>query len=301
MSSQVQYLPLTPGLFSILVLLFVGLLILIQLRILRYAYMRLGIGPGMALLLLFGSLIGSYFNIPITVLAGPAVKSGQIVEFFGMRYIAPVVVAWPGTVLAVNVGGAVIPTVMSAYLMFRYQFWLKATLVTAAIALVIHSMATPVPGIGIAVPVFAPVMTTAILAFLLSREYAPPLAYIGGSMGTLIGADLMNLDKITGLGAPVASIGGAGTFDGIFLTGILAVLLACVYLLIGIPKSKEELIANWNKNIHLGLDLRGGSHLVLQVQVQDAFKAEAAQVADRLKEELAQWRNIAAQRRIVTD
>jgi uncharacterized membrane protein len=227
MSSQVHYLPLTPGLFSILVLLFVVLLILIQLRILRYAYMRLGIGPGMALLLLFGSLIGSYFNIPITVLAGPAVRSGQIVEFFGMRYIAPVV-AWPGTVLAVNVGGAVIPTLMSAYLMFRYQFWLKATLVTAAIALVIHSMATPVAGIGIAVPVFAPVMTTAILAFLLSREYAPPLAYIGGSMGTLIGADLMNLDKITGLGAPVASIGGAGTFDGIFLTGILAVLLAGV-------------------------------------------------------------------------
>jgi Predicted membrane protein len=227
MSSQVHYLPLTPGLFSILVLLFVVLLILIQLRILRYAYMRLGIGPGMALLLLFGSLIGSYFNIPITVLAGPAVRSGQVVEFFGMRYIAPVV-AWPGTVLAVNVGGAVIPTLMSAYLMFRYQFWLKATLVTAAIALVIHSMATPVPGIGIAVPVFAPVMTTAILAFLLSREYAPPLAYIGGSMGTLIGADLMNLDKITGLGAPVASIGGAGTFDGIFLTGILAVLLAGV-------------------------------------------------------------------------
>src|SRR5216684_4398095 len=131
MSSQVHYLPLTPGLFSILVL-------------------------------LFGSLIGSYFNIPITVLAGPAVKSGQIVEFFGMRYIAPVVVAWPGTVLAINVGGAVIPTVMSAYLMFRYQFWLKATLVTAAIALVIHSMATPVPGIGIAVPVFAPVMTSAL-------------------------------------------------------------------------------------------------------------------------------------------
>ncbi len=65
-----------------------------------------------------------------------------------------------------------------------------------------------------------------ILAFILSREYAAPLAYIGGSMGTLIGADLSNLDKISGLGAPVASIGGAGTFDGIFLTGILSVLLA---------------------------------------------------------------------------
>jgi uncharacterized membrane protein len=143
-----------------------------------------------------------------------------------MRYVVPVVVSWPGTVLAVNVGGAVIPTLMSAYLVIRYQLWLKATLATAAIAFVIHSMATPVPGIGIAVPVFLPVVTTAILAFILSREYAPPLAYIGGSMGTLIGADLLNLDRISDLGAPVASIGGAGTFDGIFLTGILAVLLA---------------------------------------------------------------------------
>jgi uncharacterized membrane protein len=227
MGSQVHYLPMTPGLFSILVILAVGLVILIQLRILRYAYMRLGVGPGVALLLLFGSLIGSYFNIPITVLPGPPpVQSGQIVDFFGMSYVVPVVVSWPGTVLAVNIGGAVIPTVMSAYLVVRYQLWVKAAIATVAIAFIIHSMATPVPGLGIAVPVFAPVVSTAILAFILSREYAAPLAYIGGSMGTLIGADLSNLDKINGLGAPIASIGGAGTFDGIFLTGILAVLLA---------------------------------------------------------------------------
>lgn len=227
MDSQVHYLPLTPGLFSILVVLLVGLVILIQLRILRYAYMRLGVGPGAALLLLFGSLIGSYFNIPITILPGPpSVMSGQIVEFYGMRYVVPFVVSSPGTVLAVNVGGAVIPTLMSAYLVVRYQLWLKAALATVAIAFVIHSMATPVPGVGIAVPVFAPVVATAILAFILSREYAAPLAYIGGSMGTLFGADLLNLDKIGSLGAPIASIGGAGTFDGIFLTGILAVLLA---------------------------------------------------------------------------
>jgi uncharacterized membrane protein len=227
MNSQVHYLPLTPGLFSILVLLLAGLIILIQLRILRYAYMRLGVGPGAALLLLLGSLIGSYFNVPITVLPGPPpITSGQIVDFFGMRYVVPVFVASPGTILAVNVGGAVIPALMSAYLVIRYQLWLKAMLATAAIAIVVHAMATPVPGIGIAVPVFVPVVATAILAFILSRDNAPPLAYIGGSMGTLFGADLLNLDKIGGLGAPIASIGGAGTFDGVFLTGILAVLLA---------------------------------------------------------------------------
>lgn len=226
MHAQVQYLPITPGLFSILVLLFAGLIVLIQLRILRYAYMRLGIGPGAALLLLFGSLIGSYFNIPITVLPAETVRSGEIVDFFGMRYVVPLVTQWPGTVLAVNVGGAVIPAVMSTYLVLRYRLWLKAIVAIVAIAILMHMSATPVQGVGIAVPVFAPIVATAILAFLLSREYAAQLAYIGGSIGTLIGADLLNLDRIGGLGAPVASIGGAGTFDGIFLTGILAVLLA---------------------------------------------------------------------------
>jgi len=226
MDSQVHYLPLTPGFFGLLVLVFAGLIILIQLRILRYAYMKLGIGPGAAMLLLFGSLIGSYFNIPITVLPGHDVRSGEVVDFYGMRYVVPLVTSWPGTVLAVNVGGAVIPTLMSTYLVLRYRLWLRAAIAIVVIAGVIHTMATPVQGVGIAVPVFAPVVTTAILAFILSREYAAPLAYIGGSMGTLIGADLLNLDKIGDLGAPVASIGGAGTFDGIFLTGILAVLLA---------------------------------------------------------------------------
>jgi uncharacterized membrane protein len=238
MDSQIHYLPITPGLFSILVILTVGLVILIQLRILRYAYMRLGVGPGAALLLLFGSLIGSYFNIPVTVLPGQTVTNGEIVDFYGMRYIVPTVVQWPGTVLAVNVGGAVIPTLMSAYLVIRYQLWFKAAIAIVIVAAVIHAMATPVHGVGIAVPVFVPVITTAILAFILSREYAPPLAYIGGSIGTLIGADLLNLDKVAGLGAPVASIGGAGTFDGIFLTGIIAVLFASIV-------APSQMRSNW--------------------------------------------------------
>ncbi|MEN3350421.1 MAG: hypothetical protein V7632_4056 [Bradyrhizobium sp.] len=227
MHPHVHYLPLTPGFFSILVLAAVVLVVLIQLRILRYAYLRLGVSPGTAMLLLFGSLIGSYFNIPITVLSGPAAQSGQIVDFFGMRYVVPYL-ASPSTILAVNVGGAVIPALMSAYLVLRYQLWLRAAIATAVVAAVVHASATPVPGMGIAVPVFVPVIVTAILALLLSREYAAPLAYIGGSMGTLLGADLLNLDKIGSLGAPIASIGGAGTFDGVFLTGILAVLIAGV-------------------------------------------------------------------------
>ena len=148
MNSQVHYLPLAPGFFAILVILFAALIILIQLRILRYAYMRLGVGPGAALLLLFGSLIGSYFNIPITVLPGHTITNGEVVDFYGMRYVVPLVTQWPGTVLAVNIGGAVIPTLMSAYLVIRYQLWVKAAIAVAVIAVVIHAMATPGHTVG---------------------------------------------------------------------------------------------------------------------------------------------------------
>jgi uncharacterized membrane protein len=223
---EVQYLPLSPLYFSALVGVFVFLLLLIQLEVLRYAYARLGVSSGAALLLLFGSLVGSYFNIPVAQLPGEQVLSGREIDFFGMHYVVPMVVQWPGTLIAVNVGGAIIPTVTSAYLMLKHQLWVTGSLAIAIVAVACHWLAQPVPGLGIALPVFVPALVTSITALLLSRVHAAQLAYIAGSLGTLIGADLLNLGKISGLGAPVASIGGAGTFDGIFLTGILAVLLA---------------------------------------------------------------------------
>jgi uncharacterized membrane protein len=228
MSSQFQYLPLTPPFFSILVGIFLVLLVLVQLGILRYAYMRLGVTPGTALLLLLGSLFGSYFNIPIVELPEERVLSGEVINFFGMRYVVPLVLERPGTVIAVNVGGAVIPTLMSIYLLVRNELWVQGLIATAIVAVVCYLLSQPLPGLGIAEPVFVPSLTAAIVAFVLSREYAAPLAYICGSLGTLIGADLLNLGAIRGLGAPVASIGGAGTFDGIFLIGIVAVLLASI-------------------------------------------------------------------------
>ncbi len=226
---ELHYLPLTPGFFSILVGILVIVFILLELGALRYAYLSLGVSSGTAMWLLIGSLVGSYFNIPVAELPPQHVMSNQVVDFFGMRYVVPVVVNWPGTVIAVNVGGAVIPTVMSLYLLTKHELWAKGLVAIAIVALVLHWLANPVPGIGIAVPVFVPAVTTAIVAVVLSRDHAAPLAYIAGGMGTLIGADLSNLDKVSGIGAPVASIGGAGTFDGIFLTGILAVLLASLY------------------------------------------------------------------------
>jgi uncharacterized membrane protein len=88
-----------------------------------------------------------------------------------------------------------------------------------------------------------PALSAAIISLILSRDYAAPLAYVSGSLGCLIGADLLNLDRIQGLGAPVASIGGAGTFDGIFVIGILAVLIAS--LTGGLAHAGREPAARW--------------------------------------------------------
>jgi uncharacterized membrane protein len=223
---QMQYLPLAGPFFAILVGVFLVVVLLIQINVLRYAYARLGVSSGTALLLLLASLIGSYINIPVWEFPDREVQSGQEVTFFGIQYVVPVVVEWPGTVIALNVGGAVIPTLLSLYLLAKNDLWVRGIITTAIVTVIIHALAYPVQGVGIAVPIFVPPVATAIAAVLIAREHAAVLAYAGGSLGTLIGADLLNLGVVRGLGAPVASIGGAGTFDGIFLTGIVAVLLA---------------------------------------------------------------------------
>ncbi|HLH10825.1 MAG TPA: DUF1614 domain-containing protein [Methylovirgula sp.] len=224
--SQLHYLPLSLPFFLLLVLAFVALVVYIELRALHYAFARAGIGAYSVLFFLLASLIGSSINIPIAELPGQNVVSGEHIMFFGMEYTVPVVVQWPGTIVAINVGGAVIPILLSLYLLLKYDLWISGVIATACVAFIAHLLATPVHGVGIAEPIFVPPIAAAIVSVIISRAYAAPLAYISGSMGVLIGADLLNLDRVRGLGAPVASIGGAGTFDGIFLAGIIAVLLA---------------------------------------------------------------------------
>jgi uncharacterized membrane protein len=223
-----HYFPLALPFLLVLLFLFAFLILLIEIGILGYAYEKIGVNRRYVFLLLFLSLIGSYVNIPVAELPAQEVHSGKVVTFYGMRYVIPMVVDWPKTVIAVNLGGAMIPAFLSLYLMVKKRLLGRGLLGVAIVAAVSHFMAHPVPGVGIAEPTFIPPLVTAAVALLISRQYAPPLAYISGSLGTLIGADLLNLDKVRGLGAPVASIGGAGTFDGIFLTGIVAVLLASI-------------------------------------------------------------------------
>jgi len=229
-----NFLPLSLPFFIILFL-----LLLLLLPVLFFVYTggiiavlhKLGFSPFIGYLLLFLSLFGSVINIPVKkIKSSSPLTSEKEITFFGMHYNVPVIQSQE-TVIAINLGGAIIPILVSLYeilrLLFLGKMWLFfASLIAILIITVIcHSFARPVKGIGIAIPIFIPPLATAAVSLILAWHNPSIVAYIGGTLGTLIGADLINLKRITGLGAPVASIGGAGTFDGIFLTGILAVLL----------------------------------------------------------------------------
>ena len=224
--SEIQYFPVSLPFLLILWGLLALVIALTALRLLRYASETMGIRES-ALILIFGlSLLGSYINIPIAYLPAHRTLTTGAITFFGMTYVIPLIRETRATVLAVNLGGAVIPIVLSVYLLLRHRLYLLGAIGTAFVAMVCHVLARPVPGFGIALPIFVPAIATAIIAIALTRRRAAPLAYISGSFGTLIGADLLNLGSVQALGAPVASIGGAGTFDGIFVTGLLALLYA---------------------------------------------------------------------------
>ncbi len=225
-----HYVPLSAGMAGLFFAILVALAILIQIGLIRRVSSALGLDPFVALMILFASLLGSYINLPLVRLPEQRVVSREMVEIMGVPFLAPIAVDWPGTVLAINVGGALIPIALSLYLCMRYRLWGPGLIAIAFVAFFVHQMATPVPGLGIAVPTFAPPLLAAFIALILSRRYAGPLAYVGGCIGVLVGADLLNLGELRSLGAPVASIGGAGTFDGVFLTGVIAVLLASLVI-----------------------------------------------------------------------
>jgi uncharacterized membrane protein len=226
--SSLHYFPLALPFLLVLMGLFAVTVAVVTVRLLSFASVSMGVGPRTVLTVLFFSLLGSYVNIPIAYLPEREVSSVAGVTFFGVRYAIPVMHEWPATLLAINVGGAIIPILLSLYLIVKNRLYGLSLAGIAVVATVCHLLAYPVAGLGIAIPIFVPPLVTVLVALVLSRRYAAPLAYISGSLGTLIGADLLNLDKVQGLGAPIVSIGGAGTFDGIFVTGVLSVLYASV-------------------------------------------------------------------------
>lgn len=219
--------PIALPLLLIAFLLLLGLFILVvELRILAYAYRKIGVRPRYMFAVMLLSLLGSHVNLPLYSIPVQRLVSPEEVTVFGRTYLVPPSIETGATVVAINVGGALLPLILSVYLFLRWRMYVRMLLGIAIVAVIVHALARIVPGVGIAVPMILPPLAAAGVALVLAFRRAPPVAYVAGSMGTLIGADVLNLPRIAELGAPLVSIGGAGTFDGVFLTGIIAGLIA---------------------------------------------------------------------------
>ena len=202
-------------------------LMFVWIGVISNVFQAIGLPPNLAFMALLASLIGSYINIPVSEVESGGVEASDVIRHFGVIYRPPMRYAGGKTTVAINVGGAIVPMLISIYVLSRFPSAIFPSLIgVAVVSTIVHRFAWAVPGVGIATPMVIPPISAAILGYLLGGNHADVVAYVSGVLGTLIGADLLNLSKIKGLGAPVASIGGAGTFDGIFLTGIVAVLLA---------------------------------------------------------------------------
>lgn len=208
-------------LLLVLFILFLPVLfLLIFFNVTTFSLGRLGVSPETALLILLFILIGSIINIPLTKKTTYYARR-RLFGWFDVpvRYESG---------LAINLGGAIIPLILSIYLLLRVPLG-PVAIATVVMIAICKFMTRAVPGRGLTIPMFIPPILAALLAILLAREFAAPCAYISGVLGTLIGGDLLNLGKARKLGAGMVSIGGAGVFDGIFLVGIVSVLLTAFF------------------------------------------------------------------------
>ena len=208
--------------FALFILFLPVLFILGYFHIISIGFEKLGISSEATLFLLLAILIGSAINIP---LGRRKVIQVEEPSFFGL-WRSPRIKAQG---LAVNLGGAVIPVFLSFYFLYLVRlagFELKPILIATLLMIVVSKfLARVVPGVGISIPALIPPIFSAVFALIFAPNFAAPCAFIAGTMGVLIGGDILNLRKAKKHGG-FLSIGGAGVFDGIFLVGIVSALLA---------------------------------------------------------------------------
>lgn len=217
------FLPISLLFFLILIFILPILLIFIPIHVIGLAFQKLGLSAEIGFAYFILSLVGSTINIP---LREETCHEKSTFSPLTRLFYGQVVVPVRKRVLAINVGGAIIPTVLALYLFLTKAPLIPTFIAIAIIVVITKFLARPVPNVGIAMPALIPPLCSVILAWILHHHNPAPVAYVSGVLGTLIGADLLNLKRIRHMSCGVMSIGGAGVFDGIYLVGILAVLLA---------------------------------------------------------------------------
>lgn len=220
------YLPVSILLFLVLLLLLPFIWFALAVDIVEIAVAKLGFSPQIAFFLFLLIIITSTINIPLyrlenTIEVVDEFATLWLREFWGI----PLRRLERSTVIALNVGGGLIPVLLALYQISRGNL-LAITLVSTIVSVVGYFAARIVPGIGIQMnPLLAP-LTAVISAMIIAPHAGAPIAFAGGILGTVIGADLLHLKDIQFMSEGVLSIGGAGVFDGIALCGLFALLLS---------------------------------------------------------------------------
>lgn len=218
--------PFSPLQLVIFVAILATLLFILQLQLISIAFERLGLSSESAFLLLISCLFGSAINLPLATVQAESPPKDSLPPRLRRLLRMPDRPFEGHTVIALNVGGGLIPVIFSTYLLTTNPLpIIDAVLATAIVSAISYAVSRPIPRMGVAMPVFIAPIVAALVAVIVNQEHSPPLAYICGTLGVVIGADLLRLKDIKRMGTPMASIGGAGTFDGIFITGVVAVLL----------------------------------------------------------------------------
>lgn len=198
---------------------------------------KLHLEPRTAAATVLAIFVGSFVNLPVHRIRRDSPQPVQPFAMYGLDAMFP---RWQqmrqDTVIAVNVGGCVIPLLLAvweiSHLIDEGRYVLFALVCACAGSIgVSYRMARPVPGIGIMTPAFAAPLTSILFAWLLLGrmdydQLRAPVAFVAGVLGPLIGADLLHIRDVQRVPVGMLSIGGAGTFDGIVLSGILAAYFA---------------------------------------------------------------------------
>lgn len=225
--------PVPPGCLSLgLFAAFLGLLPFFLANVMLAALAELGLSATGALLAATGIFLGGGVNVPVKKVPREEVVRVMPPRLFGLGRLVPRTVRRrTHTVIAVNVGGCAVPVALAAYQLVRLAATGAGTVLLAGLAVAVntavcYAVARPVQGVGIALPALVPALVAALSGLLLAPELAPAVAFAAGVLGPLLGADLLHLDEVTASPTGMASIGGAGTFDGIVLSGLVVTLLA---------------------------------------------------------------------------
>jgi uncharacterized membrane protein len=200
-------------------------------QLMTAALAKLHLGKGAAVCVVAAIMLGSLINIPVKRIRTQE-EMVHPLAVFGLADFWPAL--WrlrQDTIIAVNVGGCLVPTGLAAYELIRLAAIGPQALAAVAAAAAIniaacYFLARPVPRLGIVMPGLIPPLVAAVSALMLAPDWPAPVAFVAGVCGPVVGADLLHLKDIQKISAGVASIGGAGTFDGIVLSGIVAAYLS---------------------------------------------------------------------------